>query len=90
MGQGWVESKAGSEGGDTWWGWIDRFFGASATCQVQDGGLRLATFWPNLESWLRLARVAAHPKQPAVYFLAPLPQGIFSGRELIAWSSELP
>jgi hypothetical protein len=58
MGQGWVESKAGSEGGDIWWGWIDRFFGASATCQVQDGGLRLATFWPNLESWLRLARVA--------------------------------
>ena len=39
-------------------------------------------------SFSRLARVAGLTlKQPTVYFLAPLPQWIFSGRELIAWSN---
>lgn len=39
-------------------------------------------------SFSGLARVAGLTlKQPTVYFLAPLPQWIFSGRELIAWSN---
>jgi CRP/FNR family transcriptional regulator len=38
-------------------------------------------------SFSGLARVAGLTlKQPTVYFLAPLPQWIFSGRELITWS----
>lgn len=39
-------------------------------------------------SFSGLARVAGLTlKQPTVYFLAPLTQWIFSGRELIAWSN---
>jgi hypothetical protein len=57
---------------------IDRLLGGEAS-----------SYWPfeGSGSFSGLASRRSHFKQPTVYFLAPLPQWIFSGRELIAWSN---